>query len=320
MAEAALVIEEAGLAMTIQGRPFRTARHHGVPLAGPADAVACTMANWLAGNPAGSPALEWALSGFSGHVTIDTALGIAGAVGSLTISGQPHNPHETALVKSGDHIRITPSRHGARLYLAVSGGFAVDTILGANSTYPPAGLGTAAAWPMEAGDAMPVRSSSRPPSQRILPKRCRQDFTGNHALRYVPYAADEAKVQNTTEQSTWLVTKRCDRSAVQIKPGPGQSPSPGSAEAAATMPSNAVFPGAIQLPPDGQPLLMGVDGRTTGGYVVAGQIIRADRHLLGQMRAGDRVGLIATPADKAREMYRDKLELWRRYLPDLKLD
>lgn len=317
MVKSALIIDQPAAAMSIQGRPFRNMRHEGVPLAGPADPVACAMANWLAGNPAGSPALEWAMSGFSSHVSSDMALGISGATGSITINGQPHNPYETLILRADDHVQVSPSRHGARLYLAVNGGFAVNTILGATSTYLPAHIGTAATWRMQKGDALPVRPALRPPSQRILPDRCRQNFSASHMLRYAPCDEDRLRTSTTIGTLSWRVTSRFDRAAVQLKPDENTQ----SQQIMDTAtPSNAVFPGTIQLPPDGQPLLMGVDSRTTGGYTIVGQIIRADRHLLGQMRGGDAVRLFATSTAEAQEIYRQKLNLWRRYLPDLRLD
>ncbi|MEM1131392.1 MAG: biotin-dependent carboxyltransferase family protein [Pseudomonadota bacterium] len=318
--DAALIIEQPGLAMSIQGRPWRNMRHHGIPLAGPVDPIACAMANWLAGNPAGSPALEWAVSRFTGHAATDIVIGIAGGVGNVVVNAKLQDSRRTLRLTEGDHFSISPARHGARLYLAVAGGFAVDTVLGATSTYATAGLGTAADWSMEEGDSLPVRPSSKPVTDRILPQNARQSFSANYVLRYVAtdVASEEADTASLT--SAWLVTSRFDRAAVQLRPETSESVNHFQQNTSGTMPSNAVFPGTIQIPPDGQPLLMGVDCRTTGGYAVAGQIIRADRQLLGQLRSGDKVELIATSAEKAREIYTEKLELWRRYLPDLRLD
>ncbi|WOE74326.1 biotin-dependent carboxyltransferase family protein [Alterisphingorhabdus coralli] len=320
MSDAALVIDQPGLAMSIQGRPWRNMRHQGVPLAGPADPIACAIANWLAGNPAGSPALEWAVSRFSGHATTDMVVGVAGAAGNVVVNAKLQDSRKSIRLAAGDHFSISPSRHGARLYLGVAGGFAVDTILGATSTYAAAGLGTAADWPMEHGDSLPLRTSAKPVADRILPQKARQSCPASYVLRYVTADAASDRSDNASPASSWLVTSRFDRAAVQLRPEPPENMKHFGQSTSGTMPSNAVFTGTIQLPPDGEPLLMGVDSRTTGGYTIAGQIIRADRHLLGQLRSGDKVELIATSAEKAREIYAEKLELWRRYLPDLRLD
>lgn len=321
MTEAALIIAEPGQAMSVQGRPFRTARHHGVPLCGPADPIACAMANWIAGNPIGSAALEWAVSRFKGHVTQNISIGVSGAVASVLINGQPHNSRQTTQLKAGDHIEVAPSRFGARLYLAVSRGFAVDTILGSTASYPPAQLGTASHWSMGVGDALAINPSAQQIAQRILPERCRQSFSTSHVVRYVPAAGqDPLKIAAMTEMS-WRVTPRFDRTGVQLTAASQREDdiAPWQPQNANTH-SNAVFPGAIQLPPDGKPMLLGVDCRTTGGYAMAGQIIRADRHLLGQMRSNDSVRLMAITAEKARQIYLEKTALWRRYLPDIRLD
>ena len=82
----------------------------------------------------------------------------------------------------------------------------------------------------------------------------------------------------------------------------------------ANMPSAAVFPGTIQLPPSGQPYLLGPDAQTTGGYPRIAQVIRADRHLIGQMGSGSRVRFVQTTAERATEIYREKLSLLTSWL------
>ena len=84
--------------------------------------------------------------------------------------------------------------------------------------------------------------------------------------------------------------------------------------------SSAVFPGTIQCPASGAPFLLGCDAQTTGGYPRIAQIIRADRHLIGQLRPGAHVTLQQIKAAEARRLYRSKLSLLRKLQPDIALD
>ena len=81
------------------------------------------------------------------------------------------------------------------------------------------------------------------------------------------------------------------------------------------LPSAPVFPGCVQCPPDGTPFLLSVDAQTTGGYARLAQVIRADRHLIGQLRPGQSLGFIArTPAEAVSDL-RDKIAYWETWLP-----
>jgi len=88
---------------------------------------------------------------------------------------------------------------------------------------------------------------------------------------------------------------------------------------ASNMPSAAVFPGTIQLPPSGEPYLLGADAQTTGGYPRIAQVIRADRHLIGQLGSGSRVQFVHTTAERATEIYREKISLLSPWLGQINL-
>ena len=95
--------------------------------------------------------------------------------------------------------------------------------------------------------------------------------------------------------------------------------SPLGTDESSNMPSAAVFPGTIQLPPSGQPYLLGPDGQTTGGYPRIAQVIRADRHLIGQLGSGSRIQLVPTTVERATEIYREKLSLLSSWLGQINL-
>lgn len=81
-----------------------------------------------------------------------------------------------------------------------------------------------------------------------------------------------------------------------------------------TLPSAAVFPGTVQCPPDGRPFLLMADAQTTGGYPQIAQVIRADRHIMGQIRPGDRVRFLRSDLDAAADILRAKSALFENWL------
>ena len=107
----------------------------------------------------------------------------------------------------------------------------------------------------------------------------------------------------------WHVSSRADRMGIQLE-----------GEALGGMdtgrrPSVPVFPGCVQCPPDGVPFLLSIDAQTTGGYARVAQVIRADRHLIGQLRSGDSLRFLPrTPTEAATEL-RQKIDYWSEWLP-----
>jgi allophanate hydrolase subunit 2 len=81
--------------------------------------------------------------------------------------------------------------------------------------------------------------------------------------------------------------------------------------------SAPIFPGCVQCPPSGVPYLLGVDAQTTGGYAQLAQVARVDRHIIGQLRAGDHVRLLRRTPEQAAADLREKHDYWREWLPDI---
>ena len=111
--------------------------------------------------------------------------------------------------------------------------------------------------------------------------------------------------------SNWTVGRRADRIGVQLQGATLQVSSDGR------MPSAAVFPGTVQCPESGTPYVLLADAGTVGGYPRIAQVVRADRHLLGQLRPGDHVRFLRRDATSAAEELRAKLDYWRPWLEDI---
>lgn len=260
------------------GRPgFRS---QGVPAGGAADLPALIAANRLVGNPDAAAGLEILLQGPVLRFYVSACVGLTGAEIAARVNGLPVMAGAPIELARGDVLETGPVRAGARAYLAVRGGLEVEQILGSRSTFLPGGFGGWQGRALWAGDRLPFGEwDASPPGPavnavqsvgkiRILPGPQIADFadTALAALTARPYR----------------VTADANRVGIRLSGA-------GLGYRGQEMPSQAVLPGAIQVPPDGQPILLGWDGPATGGYPVIAGVIAADLHRLAQLRPGDAI-------------------------------
>ncbi len=307
-----ITILKAGLQTTLQGAPFSAHRHLGMPAAGAADCLSLALANFLVGRPSGAIAFEITLSGALFRFKGPCSIALVGAAEYLRINDQQQPRHQTLTVKAGDMVDIGPNRLGCRTYLAISAALQADSLLDGQSTYLPAGLGGFHGRALRDGDSVPfVPDSPVTALQRTTPESLRPHFSNDYMLRITP--GPEAAERNECALDAlclapYAVGMRANRMGLALE---GE---PLSASDSSNMPSAPVFPGTIQLPPSGNPYLLGPDAQTTGGYPRIAQVIRADRHLIGQLRAGSRIQFVQITTDRATEIYREKLSLLTSWL------
>lgn len=301
-----------GIQATLQAAPRRQMRHFGVPASGPADPLSMALANKLVGNAVDECALECPLGMVSLKARTDCSIAITGAQVAAHIGNRGVGMHRTLVVMAGETITIGAPEAGARVYLAVAGGFAGDEFLGSRSTCLPAGFGGLAGRALNAGDIISTNTKPIAPSSLETPDRMQQEFQHSYALRCVP-GPDADKIAGWEAHQDFVATRRADRTGIEIS---GSWPKP---DQAAMKASSPVFPGAVQLTPAGAAFVLLPDAQTTGGYPHILQVARVDRHLLGQIRPGERIHfLLRSPDDAAREL-REKLGFFRDWLPDLML-
>ncbi|MCH9752855.1 MAG: biotin-dependent carboxyltransferase family protein [Alphaproteobacteria bacterium] len=305
-----LVVTKPGLQSTLQAAPRIGYRHFGVPYAGPADELSHALANRLVGNTATTPALEITFGGFEAEVETECSIAVTGAYDQIHISGQTAPAHTTLHLKSGDRIEISPVTRGTRTYLAIATGFQADEDFGSKSTYLPAQLGGLDGRALKAGDRL--KSVGSPVLRETLetPVSHRPVFAHAVALRACASAEtdllDEADRKSLFED-TFTAGRQATRMGVTLT---GRTLSPMSD---GQMKSAPVFPGTIQCPPSGTPVVLLCDAQTTGGYPRIGHIARCDRHLLGQIRPGDQIKLLQRRPEDALRDYAEKrkfLDTW----------
>lgn len=292
---------QAGLCDLVmdRGRPGQGAL--GVPAGGAADPEALAAANLLVGNDAGAAGLEIVQRGPILRFPRGAVVALTGAsFAARRSSGAPVAWNETLLLAAGETLHLDHARHGCRCWLAVRGGVAVAPVLGSRSTFLPGAFGGYAGRALRTGDHLVLDVAAR----EVRLRRGRPPLRDATApLRVVagPQAGqfDDAGLA-AFFGGAYRVEAASDRRGVRLG-GPAASHAPGE------MPSQGVLPGAIQVPPDGQPIILGWDGPVTGGYPAIATVIGADWPRLAQLRPGDVVRFATIGVEGAREL---ALEEW----------
>ena len=301
-----------GLQTTIQATPRVGQRHMGVPRCGPADPLSMALANLLVRNPLQAPALEATLTGVDLEFETESWFAITGATSTASLHGRTIDLFATQHAEAGQVLRIGAAVAGARVYVAVDGGFAGDDVLGSQSTYLPAAFGGYEGRALAEGDQVPTRPTNGHIPKATIPPEFRPPMTNSWALRACHGGdIDRLEAQSSVDlfNTNFVVGNRADRMGLQLE-GPLLETSSGG-----RLPSAPVFPGCVQCPENGTPFILGADAQTTGGYPRVAQICRADRHLLGQLRPGSHVRLLVRTPRQARDDLREKIDYWGACLP-----
>lgn len=306
-----LRILKAGLQSTLQGAPRVGHRHLGIPYAGPADPLSMALANRLVGNASETTCIEITFGGFEAEVETDCAIAVTGAAGQLSVSSEERTPHSTWHLRQGDKIKIEPPQVGARTYLAIHSGFKAQEQFGATSTYLPAAFGGHEGRALQAGDVLAVTDTAVMTETLQTPDALRPTFTHAFALRACVSAETNLLAPDARDalfHETFTVGRQATRMGLSLEGHPLSVSSDGK------MKSAPVFPGTIQCPPSGTPIVLLCDAQTTGGYPRIASIARCDRHLLGQVRPGDQITLLHRTPDAALVDFRQKQALLDRWL------
>ncbi len=312
-----LTVIKPGLQTTLQGAPFSGHRHLGMPAAGAADCLSLTLANHLVGKAPDAISLELTLDDAKFRVERPTGIALTGAATFLRINGDNRSLHELVHTQSGDEIHIGPADKACRSYLAIAEDISAQSLLGGQSTYLGAGLGGFEGRALQVGDSVQwIEGSASVTTGKQTPDSLRPVLSDKHIIRVT--AGPEIPALNSYSQEIffgrkWKVGMRANRMGLSLQGVPLEQ------ETALYMQSAPVFPGTIQCPPDGEPFLLGPDAQTTGGYPRIAHVIRADRHLIGQLRPGSEIQFVKITNERATKIYRQKLSLLAPWLGTINL-
>ena len=279
-------VEAPGLFTTIQdlGRPgYGTL---GVSASGAADPIALRLGNQLVGNPENTGALEMTLLGGAFAFSEETLLAITGSDFAPTLDGVAVPLWSSFSVSPRQRLHVGSTRTGARCYLCIQGGIVLKNFLGSASTHILSGLGGLQGRALQKGDVLTVG----PPLPRFAPRKLSshgiEQLTAREKLRVTEGPQWDWFSESSREflfTSGYRVTEEANRMGLRLD---GTKISINSHE---PMITEGVSLGAIQIPPDGQPIILFVEQQTTGGYPKIANIISADISSVGQLRPRDEI-------------------------------
>ena len=260
---------------TVQDLGRRGFLSQGVPIGGAMDPFALRVANLMVGNGENAPGLEILLSGPELEFGRDCWIAACGARFENIPAWRPLR------VAAGERIRFGERIEGCRCYLAISGGIRADRVLGGAGTYLRGGFGGFHGRALRDGDVLVVADALRVPTdhwgidERMLPKYSKEGLVrvveGSHA----------ADFGDNFYAGRYRVTPRSDRMGIRLEGHRLER------SAAAQLLSSAVAPGTVQVPPDGDPIVLMADAQTLGGYPRAAHVVTVDLPLMAQLAPGD---------------------------------
>jgi biotin-dependent carboxylase-like uncharacterized protein len=294
----------------------------GVIASGVMDEWSHRLANLLVGNAHDEASLEITLMGPSLLFHQDALIALVGADLSARIGEQPIPMSQAVRVPAGARLDFGRRVFGCRAYLAVHGGFAVPAVMGSRSTYLRAGFGGLQGRALRKGDHLPIApdalgaagQAARPfatpqcaptgpaPGSDALPVSehpARQDRP-IRLIRGQQWEHFTADAQARLFEAPFVVNLNSDRMGYRLD-GPGLPPTK-----PLEMISEAVGFGTMQVPPDGQPIVLMADRQTTGGYPKIASVASVDLPLMAQRVPGETLRFAPISLDEAQALYLDR--------------
>lgn len=272
--------------LIVQDRGRRGRAHEGIARAGAFDHRSASLANRLLGNDPDAAVLEALLGSCTFDVTQPTTVAITGALLPVLVNGLDASPNHVLELRPGERLELGSSTDGLRAYLGLRGGIDAPVVLGSRSYDslgrigpPPLAVGDVVRpGPSAPGDAwfepVPVRPRPAVPTIDIV-EGPRHDWL-----------SAQARVDLT--RADWIVEPASDRTGVRLR---GDVLTRAPEREGRELATEAMIPGAIQLPSNGQPIILGPDCGTTGGYPVVGVVRERSMSDLAQLRPGQHVRL-----------------------------
>lgn len=270
-----LRVLKPGPQSVLQDAGRRGWQHLGVSPAGPMDWQAAAWANHLLNNPWGTPLLEIALGGVELQAELDIWVAVCGAQVPLSLDDQPQPLWTRLSLRKGQQLRLGFARSGQRAYLAVSGGFHAEPVLGSVSVQLREGQGRA----LQAGDVLACGQSHFSHAASV-PWPYLPDYCSKPLLRVITGGDAASFAQEQLEgffAQTWQLSPHSDRMGARLIGEPLRPPE--------RQWSLGIGRGAIQVPPDGQPIILQADHQTMGGYPLLGWLHPLDQGRLAQCPA-----------------------------------
>lgn len=304
-----------GLLSTIQdgGRTGHMAS--GFSQGGAMDKDAMYLANILVGNDFDKAVIEMTLMGISAVACEDLTVSVTGGKADVYINGELSEQNRALLLKKGDYITVGQVTEGCRCYLAVGGGIDVPVQLDSRSTFIKIGIGGFKGRKLQSGDELPIGKTRKPKNisaRKVIP----ENFEEKTVLRAVLGPQDDMFSKEEIDaffNREYKVTPASDRMGIRLEGDEAIKPINGS-----DIISDGIVLGSVQVPKNGQPIILCADRQTTGGYAKIVTVISSDMPKCAQLMPGKTVRFEKISVEEAQRIRSEKMKYFERLKKEMR--
>lgn len=304
----------AGMLTTVQDAGRYGMQASGMQVSGCMDTEAAALANLLVGNDesaGGLAVLECTYLGAELELEDDALLAVTGGLPDVQLDSRAVQPYKAIVVRAGQRFKVGAQKKGMRAYIAAAGGFAVDDVFSSRSTNLKLGIGGYQGRKLAAGDELPVGD---------LNAYARKALAGGCRLRQadIPVDASELatihivlgpqedyfskeEIEKFT-QEIYTISSESDRMGYRLE---GRAVEKIKQQDLIT---DGIALGSIQIPPNGQPIIMLADHQTTGGYPKLATVATIDLPKLAQLMPGARLQFELVSVQEAQRALREQYQ------------
>lgn len=295
-----------GVLSSIQDRGRYGYRQYGVPISGAMDGYALRMANILVGNPEDVAGIEVTFYGLKLRSTRDIWIAITGGDLSPQMNGESIPLWTSTLLKKDNVLAFGRLKSGLRAYVGVQGGIDLPLLMNSRSTMIKAAFG-GTGGPLKSGDRLKIGGNFllQKTGVKTLPERYVPEYKTQNELRVVLGPQFDYFAEETFKlflDSEYTVAPESDRQGYRLK-GPELKHIKSF-----NLITEAVWPGVVQVPGDGLPILLLADAQTTGGYPKIASVISVDLDRIGQAKPSDKIWFQAVSLEKAQNIFLEQEE------------
>ena len=276
-----ITVENGGILTTVQDEGRFGNQAFGVSTSGAMDPRAFHIANLLVGNKKTEGALEMTFIGPTLTFTSDNIIAVTGGDLTPMLDGQPFPMYKAVLVKKGQKLMFAGARNGSRGYIAFAGGLDIPLVMGSKSTLLRNHIGG-----VEGRKLRQVPAEIYPSDEvvlRVVLGPQENEFTEEGVRKFFWYSG--------------TITNEFDRMGCRIEREPVEHAGDGNIN------TDGISMGSIQVPLNGQPIIMLADRQSTGGYPKIGTVITVDFAKIAQARPGQKIRFIEVSLDLAQDLY-----------------
>lgn len=306
------LIKQSGVLSLIQDQGRYGAFNIGLTNGGPMDLHAFHWANRLCENPLDTSAIEVSVGGLTLVAQLDTTIAVTGATMPLTINGQIKDLWRSHSIKAGDEVALGFANQGVRSYLAVADGFTVTSSFGSTATVCREGIGGLTGDKLQVNDILPCLSRTRK-HNLVLNEKLWPEYNDEVILHTIPSYQQHyfsPYQQRLFFSSEYQVSKHFDRMGYRLTGKKIACDIDGVL-------SEGICYGAVQIPADGQPIVLMNDRQTIGGYPKIGAVSSIDAAKLGQLAQGGKVRFEPISMEQAHNLYHLNLSRFNRTILDV---